>query len=93
MDLQQLELFLAVIDQSSVTKAAGSMRLSPSAISLQLRNLAVRVRMELFVKSGKRLLPTLAALLLAERARLLLRHVDRIEHEFGNDPATDSQSF
>ncbi len=34
MDFRQLELFLAVIDQSSVTKAAARMSLSPSAISL-----------------------------------------------------------
>jgi predicted transcriptional regulator len=40
MDFRQLELFLAVIDQSSVTKAAARMSLSTSAVSLQLRNLA-----------------------------------------------------
>jgi DNA-binding transcriptional LysR family regulator len=69
MDLRQLELFLAVIEQASVTKAAGRMSLSPSAVSLQLRNLAVGMRTELFVKSGKRLVPTPAALRLAEHAR------------------------
>jgi DNA-binding transcriptional LysR family regulator len=93
MDLRQLELFLAVIDHASVTKAAGRMSLSPSAVSLQLRNLAVGMRTELFVKSGKRILPTPAALRLAEHARSLLRHVDQIEHEFENDPGTDGRLF
>jgi len=93
MDFRQLELFLAVIDQSSVTKAAARMSLSTSAVSLQLRNLAAALRTELFVKSGKRLLPTPAALRLAEHARTLLQHVDRIEHEFENDPAKDSRPF
>ena len=63
MDFRQLELFLAVIDQASVTNAAAHMNLSTSAVSLQLRNLAEGMRTELFVKSGKRLLPTPAALL------------------------------
>jgi LysR family nitrogen assimilation transcriptional regulator len=93
MDLRQLELFLAVIEQSSVTKAAGRMSLSPSAVSLQLRNLAAGMRTELFVKSGRRLAPTPAALRLAEHARSLLRHVDQIEREFENDAATDSRPF
>lgn len=93
MDLRQLELFLAVIDHASVTKAAGRMSLSPSAISLQMRNLALGLRTELFIKSGKRLVPTPAALRLAEHARLLLRQVDQIEREFENDPARDSRPF
>ena len=93
MDFRQLELFLAVIDQSSVTKAAARMSLSTSAVSLQLRNLAAALRTELFVKSGKRLLPTPAALRLAEHARSLLQHVDQIEREFENDPAKDSRPF
>ena len=93
MDFRQLELFLAVIDQSSVTKAAARMSLSTSAVSLQLRNLAKGMRTELFVKSGKRLLPTPAALRLAEHARSLLQHVDRIEREFENDPAKDARPF
>jgi len=93
MDLRQLELFLAVIEQSSVTKAAARVGLSTSAVSLQLRNLAAGMRTELFVKSGKRLLPTPAALRLAEHARSLLQHVDRIEREFENDPSKDSRPF
>jgi DNA-binding transcriptional LysR family regulator len=93
MDFRQLELFLAVIDQASVTKAAARMNLSTSAVSLQLRNLAESMRTELFVKSGKRLLPTHTALRLAEHARSLLQHVDQIEREFENDPTTDSRPF
>jgi DNA-binding transcriptional LysR family regulator len=93
MDFRQLQLFLAVIDHASVTKAAARMNLSTSAVSLQLRNLAEGMRTELFVKSGKRLLPTPAALRLAEHARLLMQHVEQIEREFENDPATDSRPF
>jgi LysR family nitrogen assimilation transcriptional regulator len=93
MDIRQLELFLAVIEHSSVTKAAERMNLSAGAVSLQLRNLALGLRAELFVRSGKRLVPTPAALRLADQARLLMRQVQQIEREFDNDPATDTRPF
>ncbi len=93
MEIRQLELFLAVIEQASVTKAAERMSLSPGAVSLQLRNLAQGLRTELFVRSGKRIVPTPAALRLAERARALVRQAHQIEREFENDPSTDTRPF
>ena len=93
MDFRQLELFLAVMEHASVRKAAERMNLSPGAVSLQLHNLAASLNTELFVKSGKRLLPTPDALRLAERSRELLRQVRDIEHEFENDPSVDSRPF
>lgn len=93
MDIRQLELFLAVIEQSSVTKAAERMGVSPGAVSLQLRNLALNLRAELFVRSGKRLVPTPAALRLAEQTRHLMRQFHQIEREFQNDPSTDTRPF
>ncbi len=93
MDIRQLELFLAVIEQSSVTKAAERMGVSPGAVSLQLRNLALNLRAELFVRSGKRLVPTPSALRLAEQTRHLMRQFHQIEREFQNDPSTDTRPF
>jgi DNA-binding transcriptional LysR family regulator len=93
VDIRQLELFLAVIEQSSVTKAAERMGLSPGAVSLQLRNLGLGLRAELFVRSGKRIVPTPAALRLADQARQLMRQFHQIEREFENDAATDFRPF
>lgn len=93
VDIRQLDLFLAVIDHSGVTRAAERMGLSPGAVSLQLRNLALGLRAELFVRSGKRLVPTPAALRLAEHSRNLLRQFHQLEREFENDPATDTRPF
>ena len=53
MDIRQLEIFLAVVDTSSVTIAAGQMNLSPGAVSLQLQNLATGLHTELFVRAAK----------------------------------------
>jgi hypothetical protein len=49
MDLRQLELFLAVMDTTSVTLAAHKMYITPGAVSLQLHNLAAELRTELFI--------------------------------------------
>ena len=93
MDIRQLELLVAVVDLSSVTKAAEKMHLSPGAISLQLQNLAGHLNAELFVRQGRQLVPTPAGLRLAEHARKLIRQMREIRQEFANDAAADNQPF
>jgi len=93
MDVRQLELLMAVLEYSSVTKAAERVNLSPGAVSLQLHNLAADLHTDLFVRSGKRLVPTPAALRLAELAKGVLRQMRQIEQEFESDPLTDSRPF
>jgi len=93
MDLRRLELFLAVMEHSSVTKAAEKLHVSPGAVSLQLRNLAAELHCDLFIKSGRRLVPTSAAIHLAERSKTLMDQVRAIEQEFENDEMVDSRPF
>src|SRR5205807_3157675 len=93
MDVHQLELFLAVMDSPSMTKAAEKSHLSPGAVSLQLHNLAEELHTELFVRRGKRLIPTPAALRLAERAKEVVKLMGHIQQEFENDVSKDSRPF
>ncbi len=93
MELRQLEVFMAVIEEASVTKAAARLNLSPGAVSLQLHNLAAGLRTDLFVRSGKRLAPTPAALRLFEHSKRLLALAREIELDFENDPASDERPF
>jgi DNA-binding transcriptional LysR family regulator len=93
MDIRQLELFLAVMEQGSVTRAAERVYLSPGAVSLQLHNLATHLQTDLFVRTGKRFVPTPAAIRLAELAKAAVRQVRRIEQEFANDPSVDARPF
>jgi len=93
MDVHQFELFLAVMDSSSMTKAAEKSHLSPGAVSLQLHNLAEELHTELFVRRGKRLIPTPAALRLAERAKEVVKLMGHIQQEFENDVTKDSRPF
>ena len=93
MDVHQLELFLAVMDSPSMTKAAAKSHLSPGAVSLQLHNLAEELHTELFVRCGKRLIPTPAALRLADRAKEVVKLIGHIQQEFENDVTKDSRPF
>lgn len=93
MDVHQLELFLAVMDSPSMTKAAEKSHLSPGAVSLQLHNLAEELHTELFVRRGKRLIPTPAALRLAERAKEIVKLMGHIQQEFESDVTKDSRPF
>ena len=93
MDVHQLELFLAVMDSPSMTKAAEKSHLSPGAVSLQLHNLAEELHTELFVRRGKRLIPTPSALRLAERAKEVVKLMGHIQQEFENDVTKDSRPF
>ena len=93
MDLWQLELLLAVVNSASMTKAAEKVHLSPAAVSLQLHKLSAELRLDLFVRSGKRLVPTPAALRLAEHAKSVINQIHDISEEFKNDPAQDTRPF
>lgn len=93
MEISHLRILLAVLETSSVTRAAEKVSLSPGAVSQQLHALGASVGTELFVRSGKRIVPTAAALRLGEHARSILHQVQLIEQEFVNDPAGDRRPF
>src|SRR5258708_13588188 len=93
MDIHQLELFLAVMDSPSMNRAAEKIHLSPGGVSLQIHNLAEELHTELFVRRGKRLVPTPAALRLAEHAKEVIKRMGHIRQEFENDLSTDVRPF
>jgi DNA-binding transcriptional LysR family regulator len=93
MELGQLRVFLAVMDTSSVTRAAEIVGLTPGAVSQQLRALGASLGVELFVRAGRRITPTTHAFRLAEHARAILHQVQHLEREFSKDPAGDTRPF
>jgi DNA-binding transcriptional LysR family regulator len=76
-----------------MTRAAERVFLSPGAVSLQLHKLANELHTELFVRNGKRLIPTPAALRLADRAQEMVGLRDQIRQEFENDAMKDTRPF
>lgn len=93
MDVHQLEVFLAVIESSSMAHAAERVHLSVGAVSLQLHKLAAELRTELFVRAGKRLVPTPAAARLAEHARAVVKLMNQIRQDFADDLTQDVRPF
>src|SRR5271156_2003149 len=93
MDVHQLEMFLAVMNSSSMTRAAETIHLSPGAVSIQLHNLANEVPAELFVHKGKKLIPPPAAIRLAEHARAVVKLMNQIGQEFELDSSKDTRPF
>src|SRR6201998_1919437 len=93
MDVHQLELFLPFMESPSMTRAAEKIHLSPGAVSLQLHNLASELNTELFVRSGKRLIPTPAANRLAEHAKAVVKLMGQLQEEFASDLSKDTRPF
>lgn len=93
MDIRQLEVFLAVMEHSTVTRAAEILHVSPGAVSLQLKSLAQELRTPLFVPSGKRIVPTPHAHRFAAHAREVMRKMGEIKRDFADAPAEDSRPF
>lgn len=82
LDGHGLRLFLAVLEEGSVTAAADRLDLTQSAVSHSLQKLRRIVGDPLFVKSGRGIVATAHALSLAEKAR---RIVDGLE-DFARKP-------
>jgi LysR family transcriptional activator of glutamate synthase operon len=93
MDLRQIEVFLAVMENATVTKTAERLHVSPGAVSLQLQGLAKELRTELFVRSGRRIVPTPQAHRFAEHAREIMKKVREIEQDFVDSAADDRRPF
>src|SRR5262249_33615738 len=94
MDVRQLEIFLAVLDSPTMTIAAEKVHLSTAAVSVQVRALADELKTDLFMRSGKRLVPTPAARKLEDQARRVVSDIRSIKESFNNhDAGTDTRPF
>ena len=94
MDARQLEIFLAVLDSITMTRAAEQVHLSPAAVSVQMRTLADELNVDLFVRAGKRLIPTAAARRLEQQARRVVHDMRSIKESFSHhDAQKDDRPF
>jgi DNA-binding transcriptional LysR family regulator len=87
LDGHALRLFLAVLEEGSVTAAAGRLDLTQSAVSHALQKLARIVGAPLFVKSGRGIVATAAAHRLAGEARDLIDRLEAFARPAAFDPA------
>ncbi len=81
VDLVTLSLFVAVVEETSLAKAAEREHLAPSAISKRLADLELRLNIKLFERKSSGMVPTAAGTALLHHARLILRNVKELETE------------
>lgn len=84
--LDELQVFLAILEAGSMAAAAHKLRRSPSAVTRILSTLEERVGVRLFERSTRRLSATAEGLALAEQARRLLQDYDTAIREHHGAP-------
>jgi DNA-binding transcriptional LysR family regulator len=87
LDGHLLQLFVAVFEEGSITRAAQRMGLTQSAVSHLLDKLRGIVGDPLFVRSGRGIVATARAEVLAQRARLLVDELRGFVTAGAFDPA------
>jgi DNA-binding transcriptional LysR family regulator len=83
-DLTRLRLFVAVVEEKSIAKAADREHLVPSAVSRRITDLEEQLGMLLLVRLRAGVKPTAAGEELVRHARDVMKALDRIPHELMN---------
>lgn len=91
LDGRQLKLFLTVLDEGSVSRAAEHLDLNQSTVSHHLDKLRRAMRDPLFVKLGKGITPTDYAVSVAPRVRELVASLEGLGAEITHDAANDTR--
>jgi len=81
MDFRQLRYFEKVAGLKSFSKAAIHLRIAQPALSRQVRLLEEELRVKLFVRAGRGIVPTEAGTKLAAHASFLLRTLEQVREE------------
>ncbi|AQV96164.1 LysR family transcriptional regulator [Cupriavidus necator] len=76
IDIRDLRCFLAVVSAGSISRAAEHMHLAQPALSLQIKQLEQALRVRLFDRTQRGVLPTAAGLRFVSHARDILTRVD-----------------
>jgi DNA-binding transcriptional LysR family regulator len=83
VDLLTLRLFVAVVEEQSVAKAAERAHIAPSAVSKRIADLEKAVKVQLFRRHRTGLQPTPAGHAFLHHARVLMRDLAQMDAEVG----------
>ncbi|MBU5626218.1 LysR family transcriptional regulator [Oscillibacter sp. MSJ-2] len=73
MDIKQLEVFAAVVDSNSFSKAAEQLHLTQPTVSTHIASLEKELKIKLIVRTTKEIFPSEAGKLLYQYARRMLK--------------------
>ena len=93
LDTRSLEVFLAVLGENSVSRAAEHLGMSQSAVSHTLERLRQALGDPLFVKSGRGIAPTRYAVKTGPHIRQILDELQALTEGPPFDPATADFTF
>lgn len=89
-----LAVFAAVIEQGSLSKAADHLSTNQSTISTALKRLKEEVGQELFIRSGRGVVPTAYATSLYEHIQVPVKQLSGVFQSLGEfDPKTSVRQF
>lgn len=80
-DFAAVEIFVAVMETRSVTRAAARLNTAPSAVSQRLSNLEMLAQTKLFNRTTRSVVPTEAGLQLYDRCKDIIRSIEIAERE------------
>jgi len=83
LEVRHLRLVLAIAEEKTVTRAGERLHLTQSALSHQLRDIEDRLRLDLFHRTGRRLVLTDAGQKVLEASRGILAELGSLEVELG----------
>lgn len=82
MELRQLEYFMAIAHEGSISGAARKIRVAQPTLSQQLRNLEEELGEPLLQRKPRGVEPTAAGMILLEHAKLLIDESARLRNRF-----------
>lgn len=84
LDFVTLKLFVAIVEEQSIAKAAERESIAPSAVSKRIADLEAAMHVQLLLRQRKGMHPTEAGESLLHHARTILREVSRLEGELAD---------
>ncbi|HCM28770.1 MAG: hypothetical protein A2Z99_21225 [Treponema sp. GWB1_62_6] len=83
MDLRQLRNIIAIAEEGNITRAAEKVFISQPALSQLLRKLEHTLGTPLFIREGKRVIPTRAGKIYLNGARAILNIAKALDQKLG----------
>ena len=84
MEIRELQYFLAVVEEGTISGAAEALHVAQPSLSRQMRELEEKIGKTLFIRGNRKITLTEEGMILRKRAGEILRLVEKTEQEMAN---------